>query len=256
MSRWRLAVGVGLFAGMISVLLALGFWQLSRLEWKQGLIREREMAATLPPRSLNSLDWIGGVQASLPTDYSWVEARGVFISGTGRRWLGQFDGEQSGIHILQAFRLDDEPSLLLWVDRGFIANSPSGEIAAVPELSAGISEAVTGWYVPNPKRGRFTPANQPENNLWFSPDFAAFCQSLAPASRCESEHYLLAKAEVPPTHGLPTKGQNRLPELVNNHLHYAITWFSLALILAVVFGLMVWREVKRSFGSSLNPRIE
>ncbi|MCX8502327.1 MAG: hypothetical protein ORO03_11690, partial [Alphaproteobacteria bacterium] len=210
----------------------------------------------LPPRSLNTLAWIGGAADNLPTDYSWVAASGVFIPGTVRRWLGQFDGEQSGIHILQAFRLQGEPSALIWVDRGFIANSPSGEIAAVPVLSAGISEAVTGWFLPKPKRGRFTPANQPENNLWFSPDFAGFCQSLVPASSCESEHYLLAMAEVSPDTGLPTKIQNRLPELVNNHLHYAITWFSLALILAVVFGLMVWREVKRSFGSSLNPRIE
>ena len=111
--------------------------------------------------------------------------------------------------------------------------------------------------MPQPQPGRFTPTNRPAENLWFRLELAALCRTLADNLPCLSDHYLRVTAEEPPQQaGSGIRLQKNLPEIVNNHLQYAITWFSLALVLVVVFGLVVWREVKRSFGSSPNPRIE
>jgi surfeit locus 1 family protein len=42
--------------------------------------------------------------------------------------------------------------------------------------------------------------------------------------------------------GLPIGGQTQL-DLPNDHLQYAITWYSLALALAVIYGLYARRHV-------------
>ncbi|MBC8038620.1 MAG: hypothetical protein H7X89_15540, partial [Rhizobiales bacterium] len=54
-------------------------------------------------------------------------------------------------------------------------------------------------------------------------------------------------------HVMPVADQNGFPRpavpraaLANNHLQYAITWFSLALVLAVIAGLVVRGQMKKS----------
>ena len=146
MGRGRLAIGFGLFGGMIAVLLLLGFWQVNRLEWKRALIRERAASSSAAAIDLQAVDWRGGGDRvggdrvggdgsegrNRPADYARITARGELVPDSARRWLGQFDGEQPGIHLMQALRLDSDPAVLIWLDRGFIANSPSGGLAAVP----------------------------------------------------------------------------------------------------------------------------
>ena len=56
--------------------------------------------------------------------------------------------------------------------------------------------------------------------------------------------YLLVADEPPP--GLAPAAQPSLDDIPDNHLQYAITWFSFALILAVIYGITVqrWRRAR------------
>ncbi|MDI9408400.1 MAG: SURF1 family cytochrome oxidase biogenesis protein [Candidatus Pacebacteria bacterium] len=245
MNRLRFYGGVGIFAAMIGVLLTLGFWQLARLEWKNSLLAARGSALSLPPRVLTNID-------DLPSNYSRLIIRGSFMGGTETRWLGRFDGEQSGIEVLQAFKIPragagaKSQEAIIWVNRGFIANGATGAIAEIPLLGSDSPTEVMGWLMPRPKAGAFTPQNHPEQNLWYWPDLASLCDRLVLTSPCIEEHYLLLHNQSPPAPADRIKIVKNLPELVNNHLQYAITWFSLALILVVVFVFLVRRGLIRA----------
>jgi surfeit locus 1 family protein len=84
----------------------------------------------------------------------------------------------------------------------------------------------------------FTPDNEPMVNRWFWRDLAGMARSMFPAGTTEVAPFFLEadKSEVPG--GWPEGGQTRL-EIPNNHLQYAITWFLLATVLLIVYGLYV-----------------
>jgi cytochrome oxidase assembly protein ShyY1 len=80
-------------------------------------------------------------------------------------------------------------------------------------------------------RGTFTPADEPQNNVWYLRDSKAMAQ----AKKWDSAapFYIDQESPVPPGGlPLPAKLEVHLPD---NHLQYAITWFGLALALAGVY---------------------
>src|SRR5262249_61251529 len=79
--------------------------------------------------------------------------------------------------------------------------------------------------------GMFTAAPDPARNLWFARDPLA----IAPAKGWGNvaPFYVEQEAPVPPG-GLPQPGKLTV-NLPNNHLQYALTWFSLAAVLIAVF---------------------
>ena len=94
-----------------------------------------------------------------------------------------------------------------------------------------------------PPEGRpnwFLPDNNPGANHWFWVDLPAMAAAdgldrLAP-------YYL--DADATPNPGGWPKGGAMLPELPNNHLQYALTWFGLALTLVGVFGTWAWKRTR------------
>jgi hypothetical protein len=82
-------------------------------------------------------------------------------------------------------------------------------------------------------RSWFTPNDDPAKNLWFVRDPVAIAaeKSWGPVP----PFYVEQEAPAPPG-GLPAPGKLK-PNLPNNHLQYAITWFGLAAVLAGVFAV-------------------
>ena len=80
----------------------------------------------------------------------------------------------------------------------------------------------------------FTPKADPAQNLWFIRDPAAIAaaKSWGPVS----PFYVEQETPMPPS-GWPQPGK-LVPNLPNNHLQYAVTWYGLALVLVVIF--VVW----------------
>ncbi len=94
--------------------------------------------------------------------------------------------------------------------------------------------------------GLFTPGADPAHNLWFARDLAAIAASKGVSV---APFYLELESPEPPG-GLPLAGK-LMPNLPNNHLQYAITWFGLALVFAgaYVFWLFGgWRNRLASGG--------
>jgi surfeit locus 1 family protein len=84
------------------------------------------------------------------------------------------------------------------------------------------------------------PDNRPDLNYWFWVDIPAM--SAAAGLDHVAPYYIDADA-TPNPGGWPKGGVTRLT-LPNNHLQYAITWFSLAVALIVIYVLFHRRQAE------------
>jgi surfeit locus 1 family protein len=217
----------------LCVLLSLGTWQIQRKAWKEALIdtigrRLAAPAAALPAREtwarLDPAD-MEYRRVAFPAEFLNGEEALVYTSGSAFR----SDVTGPGYWAFTPARLTG--GSLVVVNRGFVpegrqnpATRAEGQVSGVIEIAG-----VMRWPEP---RGLFTPNDDPARNLWFVRDPAA----IAAAKNWEPVAPFYVEQEAPPAPGgLPQVGKLR-PQLPDNHLGYAITWFGLALVLVGVFG--------------------
>jgi surfeit locus 1 family protein len=224
---------------VLLVLLSLGTWQLERRAWKHGLIEIIRARLTAPPAPLPPPDtWDRLDPAAL--EFQRVTFRAtfqhdealVFTSGSALR----SDVTGHGYWIFTPARLPD--GRVVVVNRGFVPEGrqdprtrPDGQVAGAVEI--------VGALRPPEARGLFTPADNPEKNLWFArdPRAMAVAKNWGPVA----PFYVEQEAPLPPG-GLPRAG-TITPKLPDNHLQYAITWYGLAAVLVAVFA--AWLRSRR-----------
>lgn len=203
--------------------LALGTWQVQRLQWKNELIAERQARRDAPPL------------AALPE--SFVAARDEFrkVRVTGRflhekeMYLAarSFRGN-AGYHVLTLLVLAGDRTIL--VNRGWIPLDRKSPASREPANRPG-EAAVEGYLRAESGPGWFTPANEPAKNFWFFVDLPAMAKAHGIA-KLEPFYIEAGPAENPG--GFPVGGVTRF-EIPNDHLQYAITWFSMAIIGIVIY---------------------
>jgi len=212
------------------LLVGLGVWQLERLDWKEALIDERQSRSGQPAIALPA-DLDADLDAAARLLYLPVRVRGRFRHDAEFYLAARTFEGQVGLHVVTPLALDDGRTLL--VDRGWIpddrrdpATRPEGQLAGDVELTGLVR--LPGWT----GMSWLKPDNQPEENLWFWIDPAAMAAA-AGLDRVIPDIYLDAGPAENPG-GWPKGGQTRI-DLPNDHLQYAITWFTLALSLAVIY---------------------
>jgi surfeit locus 1 family protein len=220
------AVAVLAFA----VLIGLGTWQLERRVWKQGLIAARQAGFEAAPVPLP--DPIPD-PAALEFRRVWVEGR--FDHAREMALTSRFYRDKAGYQIVTPLLLADGAAVL--VNRGWVplankdpATRAAGQVAGTVRIEGVVRLSAA--------KGAFTPDNEPGPNLWFYPDLA---QMAASAGLPRIRPVFVEAGPAPNPGGLPIGGQTQL-DLPNDHLQYAITWYSLALALAVIYGLYARRH--------------
>lgn len=219
-----------------AVLIGLGIWQLERKAWKEGLIDAigRKLAAApvdLPPGA----DWARLDRAEW--EFRPVRFAGefrndqealVYTSGSTLR----ADTSGPGYWVFTPARTRDG---LVPVDRGFVPLDRKDVSARRAGQLSGSVDIVGVLRWPD-ARSWFTPNDDPARNVWFVRD---------PISIAAEKNwgavppfYVEQEAPVPPG-GLPAPGKLK-PNLPNNHLQYAITWFGLAAVLVGVAAAFAW----------------
>ncbi|MDD8024296.1 MAG: SURF1 family protein [Paracoccaceae bacterium] len=204
-----------------AILLSLGVWQLRRLAWKE------EMLSQITAQ-------IAGPVQDLPpegTDVQALKYTPVMMAGatTGEEILvlsGQ-KGGGPGYEVISAFETGDGRRVLL--DRGFIPE------AARRSPRPGTALIVTGnLHWPN-EVDSYTPAPDLAAQVWYARDVPAMATHLG------AEPLLVVAARVD---GDP-QGVEPQPIAItgipNDHLNYAITWFSLAIVWAGMTAFLLWR---------------
>ena len=216
----------------LAVLIGLGFWQMQRLHWKEGLIAQIETRTKGPPIALGDATAMVG-QGRDPSYYR-VRASGRFDHAKERYLFAVSEG-RAGWHVITPLKTADGETVL--IDRGFVPDrlkDPSTRAAGEVENAV----TITGIVRQAETQGLFTPDNEPEANRFFWRDLEAMARSMDPGGTVAPFFLEAEKSEVPG--GWPEGGQTRL-DLPNNHLQYAITWFLLGVCLLVIYGMYVWK---------------
>lgn len=225
---WPIVMWAGLG---ITVLLALGTWQLFRLIEKDAQLAEIAERAKAPPLSLTEVLARRGEGTDI--EFDAVKVRGVFDHAAERHKLTSFEGSP-GFQIITPFRSED--GIMVLVDRGVV--SAGLKDAAKRNESPGPVELSAVVRAHGKERGFFDPDNDVDGNLWYWWDVPAMLSSVAIAPDLQVAPFVLQE--------LPGSDPNRFPrpappevQFTNNHLQYALTWFAFAATLLVIAGLFI-----------------
>jgi surfeit locus 1 family protein len=214
-------------APALLVLLGLGGWQIQRHFWKERLIAARAAAVNAPvvpvPQTLE--------QARL-LEFHHVVAEGTFLHQK-EIYLGASAGAGGiGYQVLTPLR---EPGGgIVFINRGFIPAELKNPAKRSAGQIAGTVHVVGLLRLPPAGRPNwFLPDNRPDLNYWFWVDLPAM--AAADGLGRVAPFYIDADAATNPG-GWPKGGVTPLA-LPNDHLQYALTWFSLAVALLVIYVL-------------------
>jgi surfeit locus 1 family protein len=235
MSGFRPRLAPTLFTAlMVLVCGALGVWQLQRLEWKRGLVAQREAAVAAAP--IAPPQTLGEARA--------LEFRRVVLDGVFRHdkeILLNAIGPKGGTGFDVLTPLGEAGGRILFVNRGFVptelkdpakraAGEPLGTVRVAGLLRL-MSDKKPNWFVPD---------NRPDQGDWFWVDLPAMGRADGFAN--VAPFYI--EADPTPNPGGWPKGGVTPMGLPNDHLQYAITWFSLA-VTALVIYLLSQRRANR-----------
>lgn len=204
----------------VGVLLYLGIWQMQRLAWKEGVLAEIEARIAADPVALPANPKEERDQY-LPVHLTGTASPDPLRVLVSRKQVG------AGYRLISAFQMQDRRVLL---DRGFIRVD-----APVPEALPG-EITVTGNLLWPDDRNSSTPDNDVAGNTWFARDIAQMAGMLG------TEPVLVIAREMSPSNPGVTPLPVDTSAIPNDHLSYAITWFSLAAIWAIMTFTFLWRQ--------------
>lgn len=204
----------------VATLAGLGWWQLQRLAWKNAILAQIDARIAAAPVALP--------EAPDPARdrYLPVRLQGRFGAGAlrvlvSRKQVG------AGYRLISSFETGGRRVL---VDRGFVRTD-----AALPAPPAGLVRLAGNLHWPD-DRNAAIPPNDVTANIWFARDI----DEMAAVLDTEPVLVIARKMSPPESHVMPLPLDSAA--ISNDHLNYAITWFALAAIWAVMTGVLIRRS--------------
>lgn len=239
MSAVRRGLFVPSLATLIAfaILFALGTWQLQRKAWKEELIGTLTRRLTAAPVALPPpAQWASLQQDS--DEFTRVKFRAEYVPGkeavvwaTGSALRDDVKGP--GVFVFTPARLASGETMA--VNRGFVADQKPTGATARPAAALGVVEIAGLLRWPEPQAWELTAAYDKGAQLWFVRDHLAMAQE---SGWSQIAPFYIEREGQEPADGLPPPGPLK-PNLPNNHLQYAVTWYGLAVVLLAVFGFWV-----------------
>lgn len=199
-----------------AVLLALGVWQVQRLSWKEAAVtaiaaRIADVPVDVPASPSPTVDKYLAVRAAgnLPGQELYV--------------LTSRDG-RPGYRVIAVL---ETAGRRVMADLGFIGLDAENPLRMVQDV------IIRGHLHWPDEADSWTPS--PEADLWFARDVPAMAAALG------TEPVLIIVAEMSPSIADLTLLPIDTDDIPNDHLGYAITWFSLAFVWAIMSGFFIFR---------------
>ena len=195
----------------ISVFIALGTWQIIRLGWKNNLILEIENSLKNPPVELTQSNKVNYLK--IKTSGSIDFEKQIYLYNLN-------DSGTPGFEVLNPISIDGENYLL---NRGWIPF----EKKDTPEINIIDQTNIIGTIKIQGRKNIFKPDNDLKENYWFSlnrEDILKF------TGKKFSKYiiYLDGNYQLP-------KPKKITANISNNHKKYAMTWFSLAISILLLY---------------------
>ncbi|MDB2414635.1 SURF1 family protein [Rickettsiales bacterium] len=208
------------------VLLGLGSWQVQRLNQKEALIAKIEEKSSLP-----AVNMPGNITDLEKWQYRKIKLSGRFIHDkevhlyTGPKVMHG----RPGYNIFTPLLLKN--GSFVWVDRGWVPSEVK-EASARPSTLVKGDVDIIGMLHSSETPGSFTPENMVDKNMWFWIDIP----SMSKNSSIKTPDYYVRLIRKTGDTTFPVGGDVEIRHR-NDHLQYAITWYSLAIILLVIYVL-------------------
>ena len=196
---------------IILTLLSLGFWQIYRLNWKLELIEQIENSLKNDPVELSNIE---------KKNYLRIKTSGEIDFDKQIYLYNLNDAGKPGFEVVNPIKIGDENYLM---NRGWIPFEKKG----LPEINLVDQNQIVGTLMLQAKSSSFKPENDIEKNYWFTlnrEDILKF------TGRNFSDYviYLNGEYKIPKPRVITAK-------ISNNHKKYAITWFSMAISILLIY---------------------
>ena len=196
---------------IILTLLSLGFWQIYRLNWKLELIEQIENSLKNDPVELSNIEKKNYLRIKTSGDIDFDKQ--IYLYNLN-------DAGKPGFEVINPIKIGDENYL---VNRGWIPF----EKKDLPEINLVDQNQIVGTLMLQTKPSTFKPENDIEKNYWFTLDREDILKF---TGRNFSKYVIYLNGDY----------KNPKPRLItakisNNHKKYAITWFSMAISILLIY---------------------
>ncbi|WP_440633007.1 SURF1 family protein [Candidatus Pelagibacter sp. HIMB1485] len=196
---------------IILVLLSLGFWQLYRLSWKLDLINQIENSLKIDPVELQNVEKKNYLRIKTSGQIDFEKQIYLYnLNETGK----------PGFEVINPIKIGNEDYL---INRGWISFDQKNK----PEINVVDQKNIIGTLMLQSKSSSFKPKNEIDKNYWFTLDREDILKF---TGKNFSKYiiYLNGNYENPRPRVITAK-------ISNNHKKYAITWFSMAISILLIY---------------------
>ena len=191
--------------------MSLGFWQLYRLSWKLDLINQIENSLKIDPVELQNVEKKNYLRIKTSGQIDFEKQIYLYnLNETGK----------PGFEVINPIKVGNEDYL---INRGWISFDKKNK----PEINVVDQKNIIGTLMLQSKSSSFKPKNEVDKNYWFTLDREDILKF---TGKNFSKYiiYLNGNYENPRPRVITAK-------ISNNHKKYAITWFSMAISILLIY---------------------
>ena len=193
------------------MLLSLGSWQLYRLNWKLNLLSEIENSLKNDPVEFSKVD---------KKNYLRIKTSGIIDFNKQIYLYNLNESGKPGFEVINPIIINNENYL---INRGWIPFDKKDK----PEVNLINEDNIIGTLKLQHKASTFKPDNDINKNYWFSLDR----EDISKFTGKEFSKYIIY---LDGNYQYP-KSKKITANISNNHKKYAITWFSLAISILLLY---------------------
>ena len=210
--KYKLLFNIFVFS-VIILFCALGSWQLVRLQWKNNLIYQISEGLKSPAINYSN---------KIESNYQRISVNGEYNFEKQIYLYSLNDKGQPGYDVITPFESRFSENVL--VNRGWIKSNLKNNIV----INKTPDSKIQGLILEIRKPNIFKPENDIKKNIWFSINL----EQIKEITGKNFSNHVLYLEEKKITVPKPKKITIDLP---NNHLKYAITWYSISISIFAYF---------------------
>ena len=196
---------------IIVVLISLGSWQLYRLSWKLDIIKQIEDSLKNNPVELSEVE---------EKNFLRIKTSGKIDFDKQIYLYNLNESGKPGFEVVNPILIDNENYL---INRGWIPFNQKGQ----SEINFIDEDEIIGTLKLQSKASTFKPENDIEKNYWFTLDRDDIFEHTG-KNFSNFIIYLNGDYNIP-------KPKVITANISNNHKKYAITWFSMAISILLIY---------------------